>query len=197
MTKHVMDMTAAYRYWQAPFVKSKFLPIVQSGDIDKARSVLDLGCGPGTNAPYFSRSHYVGVDFNLDYVAYARKRFKGQFIAGDVCNLCLSSEAKFDFILLNSLMHHIHDDGVCAALEGLLSLLTPDGQVHILDLVLPSERSVAYFLATNDRGKFARPIEHWKALFSRYFDLRVFQQYTIKLCGVVLWNMVYCKGQGK
>lgn len=195
MIKHLMDITTAYRCWQAPFVKSKFLPIIKSGDIERARSVLDLGCGPGTNAPYFSNHHYVGVDFNPGYVAYAQKRFHGQFVVGDVCNLSLSSEEKFDFVLLNSLLHHIDDNGVLRALKNILSLLASDGQVHILDLVLPAERSLAYLLAKKDRGKFARPVEHWEKLFSTYFNILVFEEYPVKFCGVVLWNMIYFKGR--
>ena len=43
--------------------------------IGAAQTVLDVGCGPGTNAPHFAHADYLGVDINPSYVATAARRY--------------------------------------------------------------------------------------------------------------------------
>jgi len=45
----VMENTLAYRVWQAPFAEKKLAPLYAHNDVARARRVLDVGCGPGTN----------------------------------------------------------------------------------------------------------------------------------------------------
>jgi hypothetical protein len=54
---------------------------------------------------------------------------------------------RFDFILLNSVLHNIDADGVQKLRAQLATLLTEDGNIHIIDLVLPKRISLARFLA--------------------------------------------------
>src|SRR5207248_8165202 len=98
----IMELTHAYRLWQAPFVDAKFAPILAHNDIRRVRRVLDVGCGPGTNAHLFSGVSYVGIDHNPSYIAYARNRFKGNFVVADATTYEVESTERFDFILANS-----------------------------------------------------------------------------------------------
>ena len=50
----IMRQPIVYRLWMAPFAKTKFAPIVARNNMSRVRRVLDVGCGPGTNANYFS-----------------------------------------------------------------------------------------------------------------------------------------------
>ncbi len=56
-----------YRAWQAPFVQEKLGPILRHNHLACVRRVLDVGCGPGTNAPLFAGVDYVGLDINDRY----------------------------------------------------------------------------------------------------------------------------------
>ncbi len=103
----------------------------------------------------------------------------------------------FDFILVNSFLHHVDTPAVRRILAHLQTLLTPDGHIHVLDLVLPERRSIARLLARLDRGDYPRPLEEWRNLFSENFDLVVFEPYALKAMTATLWNMVYCKGRAK
>ena len=68
-----------YGLWQRPFAGRKFEPIEHHNDLARVRRVLDVGCGPGTNAARFEAAEYVGLDINPGYVAFARRKYRGSF----------------------------------------------------------------------------------------------------------------------
>lgn len=193
----IMANPTAYRLWQMPFAEMKFQPILQHNDMTQIRRVLDVGCGPGTNSLFFEDSDYLGLDINEDYIKQAIKRFGNRFEVADVCIYEAKPENRFDFILLNSLLHHIDDTPTDRILGQLAKQLTPDGHIHILDLVLPENRSVARTLALSDRGDFPRPLPQWETIFSRHYETVLFEPYPISMGGVPLWNMVYFKGKAR
>jgi len=191
----VMSHPTVYRLWQAPCAKSKFAPITRHNNLSAIRRVLDVGCGPGTNAAWFAHVDYLGLDINPEYIATARRRYGRRFEVADVCTYEADAQSKFDFVLLNSLLHHIDTDYVYRILRQLSRQLTPDGCVHILDLVLPDSSGIARTLALGDRGDWPRPLSQWKEIFSSCFEPVVFEPYELRVCGVTLWNMVYFKGR--
>jgi SAM-dependent methyltransferase len=189
-----MERTLVYRAWQAPFAERKFEPILTHNDLGRVRRVLDVGCGPGTNTRHFDGSHYLGIDINPSYVESARRRYSRDFRVADVRRYEVDSGERFDFVLINSFLHHIDDAHVRSVLSQVRGLLTDDGHVHVLELVLPSGRSVARRLALWDRGDYPRPLGDWQRLFNEHFEPAVVEPYQLKLPGVALWNMVYFKG---
>jgi SAM-dependent methyltransferase len=191
----VMDRVTAYRLWQAPFAERKLEPVLRHNDVAAMRRVLDVGCGPGTNARHFLRADYLGVDMNPDYIAYARRRFGDRFEVEDVTRMGTPPGGGFDAILVNSLLHHIDDANSRRILAHLAGLLTADGHVHILDLVMPDDSSLARWIARSDRGDHPRPLAAWREMFASAFEPVLFEPYPLGLAGVTLWNMVYFKGR--
>lgn len=195
LAHRLMENSLAYRLWQAPFAEQKLAPVL--GDIRAARRVLDVGCGPGTNTPHFAHADYLGIDLNEQYVEDARRRYRREFVAADVTTYRVPTDERFDLILVNSLLHHLDTAGTRRLLAHLAELLTEDGHVHVLDLVLPAERSAARALALWDRGDFPRPLDEWRALFEEAFEPVVFQPYPLGFAGVTLWQMVHFKGRAR
>lgn len=193
----VMENTLAYRLWQSPFEERKLEPLRRHNDLSAARRVLDVGCGPGTNARHFAASSYLGLDLNPRYVAWARRRYGDRFAVADVRQYVAPPGAEFDFVLVNSLLHHIATPDVRRILAHLADLLTADGHVHILDLAMPERPSLARLLARWDRGDHPRPIAEWRALFAEAFVPVVFEPYPLGALGLELWSMVYFKGKRK
>jgi SAM-dependent methyltransferase len=191
----VMASPWVYRLWQAPFVKGKFAPVQQHNDLSLVRRVLDVGCGPGTNARFFSHADYVGLDVNPAYIERARRKYQGTFVEADVCTYNPPADQHFDFVLVNSLLHHLSDEETARVLSTLRRLIQKDGCIHILDLVLPDDRGVARSLARNDRGDYPRTVENWEQLLSRHFEPVVQKQWPVGLLGVELWQMLYFKGR--
>lgn len=193
--RSILDRSAAYRLWQAPFAEQKLDAVRRHGGLASARRVLDVGCGPGINTRFFSHADYLGLDINPAYVAFGRRRYGREFLEADVCRYTAPTGSAFDFILVNSFFHHVDDDNTKRILNHLSTLLTDDGHVHILDLVLPERRGAARTLARWDRGHFPRPIEEWRALFESSFEPVVFEPFPLTLFGKTLWEMVYFQGR--
>jgi ubiquinone/menaquinone biosynthesis C-methylase UbiE len=193
----VLEHSQVYRLWQAPFAEQKFSPVRAHNDLSSTQRVLDVACGPGTNTHHFAHSDYIGIDFNERYIRDARERHRREFVVADVRNYTAAPEDRFDFVLVNSFLHHLDTKDVSSILSHLGSLLTENGHVHILELVMPEDPSVSRLLARWDRGKFARPLEEWRTIFHQLFEPVVFEPYRVIGAGVALWNMVYFKGRSK
>lgn len=197
VTDRFLEVPLVYRSFQAPFASEKVGPFLRRIDLVRTKRVLDVGCGPGTNAHLFSDSDYVGIDVNPDYIATASKRHRGRFVVGDVTDPQTLPTERFDCVFANSLMHHLSDTDVDSLLLRMSQLVSPDGEVHVLDLILPARTSPARVLAKLDRGRFPRSVEKWRTLFSRHLSERHFESYSLDFAGVPLWWMVYFAGVPK
>lgn len=190
----ILEHPWVYRAWQRPFAEAKLRPLRRHNDLRGIRRVLDVGCGPGMNSRHFQHTDYCGIDINPAYIAFARRRYQGTFVTADATTYTVPEDQRYDFILLNSFLHHVPDVDVRRLLANLRRALTEDGHVHVLDLILPARRGPARFLARHDRGRFARPIEVWMELLTESFSPVVFEPFRLSACGVTLWNMLYFKG---
>jgi len=196
-TDRVLERPLSYRLWQAPFAEAKLAPLLRHNDLTRVRRVLDVGCGPGTNADHFAGSDYLGIDLNPRYVDYARRHHAREFQVADATTFEVGASERFDFVLINSFLHHIPDEDVSRLLAHLSSVLTADGHIHVMELVLPERRSIARLLARMDRGDYARPLTEWRRLLTESFDPVVFEPYPLGGPNGVptLWSMVYLKGR--
>lgn len=191
LVARVLEHPAVYRAWQAPFADEKFAPVAASLARRPPRRVLDVGCGPGTNAGRFAGVDYVGLDINPRYLEMARARYAGTFVCADLATADLTHLGEFDTVLVNSVLHHLPDATVHALLDGLVQRLSPDGRVHVLELVRPARFSVPSVMAFLDRGRYPRSLAAWRALFDAHLRIDTFAPYRFG-CG--LWAMVYLEG---
>jgi SAM-dependent methyltransferase len=193
----ILENTTIYRLWMAPFAEPKLAPILRGNELSNARRVLDIGCGPGTNTRYFLGCDYLGVDINESYVASARRRFGDRFMTADATTMVINPDQRFDFVLMNSLLHHLDDAQARRLLRQVAGFLTNDGCVHIIELVLPDNFSVPRFLARVDRGRYPRSLEGWKRMFDDAFESILVEPFSLTCLGVPLWKLVYFKGYAR
>ena len=191
----LLEQSIVYRAWQAPFAAQKLRPLREHTELADVRRVLDVGCGPGTNAPLFADQEYVGVDINPRYVEDARRRHGREFLVADATELEARVEPAFDLILVNSLLHHLPDDAAVRTLAGVSRLLADDGHVHVIDLVLPPSFGAARVLARADRGRYARALEAWRTIFESVFEPDVLEPFRIGVRPLLVWELVYFKGR--
>jgi len=189
-----MENPFAYRLVQIPFTSRKLAPILDHNNTHEIRRVLDVGCGPGTNTAIFAGVDYLGMDINPDYIEQARRRFHRNFVVADVTQYRVSRDERYDFILVNSLLHHLPEDAVQNLLQHLSTLLAPDGYIHILELVLPEHPFFARKMAQWDRGEYTRPLAQWQSIFQSAFQNVLFEPYPVHVAGVEALSMVYFKG---
>lgn len=191
----LLERTLVYRALQAPFSERKFAPVVRHNDLGEVRRVLDVGCGPGTNTHHFLGADYLGIDINPAYVESARRRHRRDFRVADVRSYEVEPGERFDFVLVNSFLHHIDDEQVQGILSHLARHVTEDGHIHILELVLPVRGALARRLAAWDRGDYPRPFGDWGRLFRALFEPVLLEPYSFGLRNFPLWHMIYFKGR--
>jgi len=194
--RHPLDLAPLYRLWQLPFVAQKVEAFRRRVVLEPATRVLDIGCGPGTNAKLFAGTDYVGIDRDLGYVRSACQRGL-RVIAGDAAALPIRSDRPFDCVFVNSLLHHLDDGQALALLTSAATLVGPNGQLHVIDLVVPERRGIASALAHADRGEHPRTRSHLRSLLVRRFDLNVEEPFRLRLAGLPLWAMVYYRGTAR
>jgi trans-aconitate methyltransferase len=194
LRERLLDHSVFYSLWQAPFAERKFRPFLAHNPPETYGRVLDVGCGPGTNAQYFRGADYTGIDLNPAYVARARRRYGLKFIAADAVAHEYGEE-KYDTILINSFLHHLDDEQTDTMLRRLSGLLTPGGHIHVLEPETVPYRSAARLMERLDRGDHFRPLAAWSGLLARYFDIAVVERFDLGMPGIPLWRMIYFKGR--
>lgn len=194
MIDQILSHPAVYRAWQAPFVKQKLAPFLANSSIGPDDRVIDVGCGPGTNAGVFAPKGYVGADLSPEYIDSARERFpEHQFEVWDITKPG-PDLGTFDLALINSVFHHLSDAETETVLTSLPEFLRPGSPIHIIDLVLPPKRSLARTLAKLDRGDYPRSLDHWRSLFGGLMDVKIVEPFRVGLFGTRMWDMVYVQG---
>lgn len=126
MLKH----TLVYRAWQAPFAGQKFAPVLAHNPLHRVRRVLDVACGPGTVTKYFAGADYLGIDFNERYIQDARRRHGRNFMVVDVRDYIAVPEDRFDFVLVNSFLHHLDTKDVLVILTHLTKVFADRRRAH-------------------------------------------------------------------
>jgi SAM-dependent methyltransferase len=196
MIKEILGHPLVYRAWQAPFVEQKLRTFRSHYSRFDVGRVIDVGCGPGINSRLFAPDRYVGVDLSERYVADARRRLPHRFEVWDITKPG-PELGKFDHALINSVFHHLSDEETKTVLDALPHYLSPGAVIHIIDLVLPDQPSLARTLAQHDRGLYPRSVESWRDLFGRSLQVSRLEPFQVGMFGARLWEMIYAEGSIK
>lgn len=139
-------------------------------DVDY-RSVVDIGCGPGTWTK-LARGPYLGIDNSASFIASARRRYRRRpdtrFVEGDATSL--EPDIPYDLALLISVLHHLDE----AETERLLHWIARKARyLFVLDLYPIESNPLSRFLYGMDRGDHIRPPREQEALVLRRSDFRL------------------------
>jgi ubiquinone/menaquinone biosynthesis C-methylase UbiE len=130
-TKAFFDEVDQYRYSLEPHI-----PDVVRFDRWSGRSVLEAGCGIGTDGARLAGAgaRYTGLDSSMKALSLARHRFAldeltGTFVAGSVTCLPFPDQT-FDLVFSHGIIHHVQDTE--AAVREFHRVLKPGGTVLVM-----------------------------------------------------------------
>lgn len=152
------------------------------GDIlkeQKYNSVLDFGCGIGILAPLFSPKQYLGFDIDARAIAYAKNKYpKYSFQIGDATKLrlhkrSLSSNKKFDLIMVVGVLHHLSDQEARLALRSAKLLLASKGTIVAIEAISPIYRwnIFGHILRSLDKGHYVRTVGSYRLLIGEDLEI--------------------------
>jgi cyclopropane fatty-acyl-phospholipid synthase-like methyltransferase len=100
--------------------------------LPEGSSVLELGCGPGTDAAALSTARsYVGVDLSPVQLSIARRVAPAAaFVVGDLASIAFRADS-FDGVIAFYAFNHVPIDEVQPAFAGALTWLRPGGYLML------------------------------------------------------------------
>jgi SAM-dependent methyltransferase len=104
-----------------------------AGLIPKGGNVLDVGCGGGRDAQYFTDQGFcvTGIDLSSVMIDYAKQLIpNAEFHVMDVVNINLP-EHNYDAIWAQAVLLHLERKDVPKVLDKFYELLRPEGVLHI------------------------------------------------------------------
>lgn len=143
----------------APGFEKVFVENIRSlrARFPEAHRVLDVGCGPESWL-WQVGAHPLGFDLTHSYCTAFHAQTEPA-VMGSAGELPFPS-GSFEEVWSIGMFHHLPDPLARQALDEMLRVCKPDGQVVIFDAVLPTrawQRPLAYALRRADRGRFVRP----------------------------------------
>lgn len=190
----ILESSIGYSLWSKPLNGPKIDAIFEMLDFAKQKdtTILDIGCGPGSNSAYFTNWDYLGIDLNPAYIKTAQSKFPdSKFMVADAANLQLG-DIKYDVILINSLMHHLTDEECISLLESCRNCMGNDSVLIAQEPLIPSNGKIIDNLFMKmDRGDHFRQLESWRTLFDKAgFEFAKEKTYPLKLANLVTaWTM--------
>jgi SAM-dependent methyltransferase len=137
--------------------------------------VLDLGCGFGDLAPFFSgRCEYLGIDHNESYIDKAREMNAGspaRFVVADVADPLVGDSGPFDLIMMSGVLHHLDSHAIRELAQLISALLAPGGRFVAVEPVFdPNQGLTARLTIAADRGRFVRDEDGYRTLLHDAFS---------------------------
>jgi ubiquinone/menaquinone biosynthesis C-methylase UbiE len=163
------DQAAAYA--RADFAQPNALfceQLASRGGPSPAGQAVDLGCGPGDIAIQLALRHAQlrvdALDGSAAMLHWAERAVQAaglaarvRLIHGQLAAATLPA-ASYDFVLSNSLLHHLHDPAVLW--HEVARLLRPGGYVQVMDLTRPASAAAARAVVAQYAADEAEVLKH-------------------------------------
>ena len=198
LKERLLEQPIVYETFHSIFSREKLDHLIfylHSRPPRRPLSVLDLGCGPGTNARLFTdktKYNYLGIDLNPAYIGIARRKYGLNFECADITRV-IRERSRFDLVLLNSVLHHLNNEEAGTVLRSAREVLGPEGECVVLDMIFPDHLSWSTSLQRGlirwDRGDFCRTVEGLEELVSVHFRPVRVDAFSIRIAGIILWDM--------
>ena len=167
--RRILDWNFVYRTYQIIQGDYKlYKQVLKFAPTLNDKTVFDIGCGNGRLLDFLPISCiYKGYDFNKNYIARAREKYKGRnadFIIANI-NHTDFSERPADAIFLIGIIHHLTDEDVSSLFNKAKKNLAPNGVMISVDpVIIENQNVLAHYLIKRDRGTNVRTAENYARL---------------------------------
>lgn len=135
--------------------------------------IVDLGCGTADILEHLpSDVVYYGVDSNAEYIDNCKQKYgeRGQFLCIEIGKVP-SIPVVADAVLALGVLHHLSDEEAAQLCQLAHTTLRPAGRLVTIDgCYTPGQSWIQRWLLDNDRGKFVRNKEGYRAIVSKFFS---------------------------
>lgn len=137
---------------------------------DFRAKILDIGCGIGNFSSCFPHATYTGVDIDPDLVDYAKRHYRGIFLArpGEETGLETNS---FEGAFTIGLFHHVDKKTVEAICREMQRVVKPGGTIVVIEDDRPEKGLRQILFSLDAGGKFRHP-DYFVNIFSHFFILK-------------------------
>lgn len=140
----------------------------------QGKSVLEVGCGPGTWFPQIEDcAEYLGMDWNQDHIDAGNKQYGSstvRFVCGDVSKDVNPDQRKFDYIFAFGILHHLSDQQAIDLITVCSALLKKQGRFISIDPVYhENQHFFAKWMNDRDSGQNIRSEEGYRKLSESLF----------------------------
>jgi SAM-dependent methyltransferase len=143
--------------------------------LPEGSTVLELGCGPGTDAAELSaRRRYIGVDLSPVQLSIARERApSGAFVVGDLASIAFVP-GSFDGIVAFYVLNHVPSHQVAPAFAAAFAWLRPAGYLMLAGVpTMEDDDRVEEWLDVPMFFAGIEPRMHERALLDAGFELEL------------------------
>ena len=172
------------RWLNVPFVYNAFSAAVGANALRRrliqkhvrakpGDKVIDIGCGSALALRWLPEVHYVGLDMNPNYIAFAHRTYgkKGTFVVGDLRSLKADSRFRdADIVIALGVLHHLDDQEAGSCFQFAHDALKSTGRFVCHEACwVPNQGSISKYVMSSDRGRNIRTEQRYRELAGKVF----------------------------
>ncbi|MFC4766142.1 class I SAM-dependent methyltransferase [Effusibacillus consociatus] len=166
-----MELSPKWYHW---FVRPKWVThryihnVIQDYFDFNGKTVIDFGCGVGSNSSMFAPASYLGLDCDSQRISYAQRLYPDYSFQVFDRNRVPVADNSVDYILIVAVLHHIPSEELHAYLQEFRRILKPYGKIIVMEPCLDLNSPVSnWFMTFFDKGHYIRNEDDYMKLFLR------------------------------
>ncbi len=153
------------KWYNKYYLENRVKRLLEDFDFNN-KSVLDFGCGIGSNCSLFSPEGYIGLDCDnrrINYAKYKNRNYQFEVSNEEVLPI---NDKSIDYIFIMAVLHHIPPNNITTFLRQFHKILKNNGKIMVIEpCVFKKSYFGNWFMKTLDKGKYIFNEEKYLKIF--------------------------------